>query len=131
MSTHHFFPIDLSEEEIAAGFRLVMSRVPMNSSEVVVAVKNLSPSARLIKFAGMGQFAGGYQLQYFFTDEHPFRQNHPQPPAWDSVGAGPATTIEHAIQRFRTEPLDPNFKLEVAPESPTVSHPNSDETCAT
>ncbi len=118
MSTKQFFPITLTNEERDAGFRLVHSNIPLESSKFVVAVLMLSPSARLIKIAG------GYHLQYYYADKHPFMKNVPQTAAWNSVGTGPSSTIEHAKHRFHTEKLDPHFTLAIAPEDPTVALPD-------
>ena len=121
MNTHPFFSINLTDTERAAGFRLVKSRVTAHPDEVVVAVKTLSPSARLIKFSQ------GYHLQYYFSDTHPFIK-HPQPPTWESVGVGPSSTIEAGINRFNTESIDPNFKIAIAPEDLTVQAQNCNKT---
>jgi hypothetical protein len=115
MPNHHSnFPTDLTHAEDADGWRLALTRLPLQPEDTEIAVLPLSPSARLVKATRLPLFEGdatiGYLLEVYCVEEH-FMRGGRAKPGWNLVWNGPSSTVELARRRYEKEPLDPNLKI--------------------
>lgn len=123
MNTDPNFPIDLTPEETAAGFRLVTTKLPLGNAEVVVAALPVGPSSRILKATALPLFPGdsktGYLLEVYGRDTHPMMRGRDKP-KWNLVWNGTSSTIEHALRRSETELINPHFEVMLPPEEVAV-----------
>ena len=130
MKEEHLFPIQISDEERAAGFHLVETRLPMLDSETfgvhsstVVAVLPLATGVRLIKMLDMmalpGESSVGYQLQVYGI-EASLADKSWNKPKWDTWWDGLSKSFQAALARYQRDGIPRNVQLAEPPEEVVV-----------
>lgn len=129
MTPDRRFPIDITDEERKAGFRLVRTRRASKGFDIPVAALSLNPSARIVKVRVLPLYVGDsaprYLLQAYCSDPGVSMPSQ-RKPKWIFVWSVPSNTLEAALHRFHTEPLDPSLELFDAPEEEPVESPGAE-----
>ncbi len=111
MNTNRNFPINLSEEEVKAGFKVITNKFTASDSGTQAAVLYIDRSRRLLKVYDDFSNRVEYLLEAFCQSSDPLIKHDST--RWQTISISSFSNLRNALYSATNDSIDANLQLEI------------------